>query len=163
VTRPDAIELAPGEPFAAAGARIVRRRADELFALADGVLDVDDAEAVHDMRVASRRLRAALEVFTPCFPRRRHAAVLREVKALADALGERRDPDVRLAALAALAADAPPPLRPGIELLAARTRNEQAAGNAALAGALEAARAGDLHGRLQGLADAGAGVAEGSG
>ena len=34
-----------------------------------GVLDVGDIERVHDMRVATRRLRAALEIFGPCFPR----------------------------------------------------------------------------------------------
>ena len=53
-----------------------------------------EIERVHDMRVATRRLRAALEVFEPCFPGKAHAAVLRQVKALADALGERRDRDV---------------------------------------------------------------------
>ena len=34
----------------------------------EDVLDVADIERVHDMRVATRRLRAALEVFEPCFP-----------------------------------------------------------------------------------------------
>ena len=51
------------------------------------------------MRVASRRLRAALEVFEPCFPRKELQAACDEVKALADALGERRDRDVTIAAL----------------------------------------------------------------
>ena len=49
------------------------------------------------MRVATRRLRAALEVFEPCFPRKRHRKALKKVKALADALGERRDADVEIA------------------------------------------------------------------
>ena len=63
------------------------------------VLDIGDIERVHDMRVATRRLRAALEVFEPCFPKKRLSAALSEVKALADALGERRDRDVTIAAL----------------------------------------------------------------
>ena len=46
------------------------------------------------MRVATRRLRAALEVFEPCFPAGQFADALAEVKAIADALGERRDRDV---------------------------------------------------------------------
>ena len=75
----------------------------ELIEHADGVLDTTDIERVHDMRVATRRLRAALEVFEPCFPRKRFKAALREVKALADALGERRDRDVTIAALDAFA------------------------------------------------------------
>ena len=62
----------------------------------DGVLDIGDVERVHDMRVATRRLRAAMEVFEPCFPRKRFRKALKEVKALADALGERRDRDVEI-------------------------------------------------------------------
>ena len=56
------------------------------------------------MRVASRRLRAVLEMFAPCFPRGPFRGVLRDVKQIADALGERRDPDVHLAAMEKLAA-----------------------------------------------------------
>ena len=59
------------------------------------VLDLGDIEGVHAMRVASRRLRAALEVFGPCLPRKRGARALADVKALAGALGERRDRDVQ--------------------------------------------------------------------
>ncbi|HEV2813641.1 MAG TPA: CHAD domain-containing protein, partial [Solirubrobacteraceae bacterium] len=88
--------------FAEAAARTVAVRAEELWQHSDGVLDTDDIERVHDMRVATRRLRAVLEIFAPCFPRDEHEVVLREVKALADALGARRDPDVQLAALASI-------------------------------------------------------------
>ena len=66
------------------------------------MLDLDDIERVHDMRVATRRLRAALEVFEPCFPRKRYREALKRVKALADALGERRDRDVAIEFLAGL-------------------------------------------------------------
>ena len=51
------------------------------------------------MRVATRRLRAAIEVFWPCFPPKQGKQILAEVKALADALGERRDRDVAIEAL----------------------------------------------------------------
>ena len=63
------------------------------------MLDTGDIERLHDMRVATRRLRAALEIFGPCFPHKRIEAALRDVKALADALEERRDRDVTIAAL----------------------------------------------------------------
>jgi CHAD domain-containing protein len=85
--------------FSAAAARVVRVRAKEIFEHADGVLDLEEAERVHDMRVATRRLRAALEIFEPCFPRKRHRKALKKVKALADALGERRDADVEIGQL----------------------------------------------------------------
>src|SRR5918992_1656738 len=83
--------------------RVVSTRADELLEHSEGALDTTDIERVHAMRVASRRLRAAMEIFAPCFPRKRHKAALKEVKQIADALGERRDRDVAIEALEAFA------------------------------------------------------------
>jgi CHAD domain-containing protein len=147
------IDVSPWEPYTAAAARIVRTRTDELFAQAEGVLDTEDIERVHDMRVATRRLRAVLEIFAPCFPPGPFKAALKDVKALADALGERRDPDVHVAALDAFAAGVPAGDRAGVRLLAERQRARQAEGNAVLAGALERMRDGDLHARLLALAE----------
>jgi CHAD domain-containing protein len=147
------IDVAPFEPYALAAARVVRVRADELFAHEEGVLDTSDIERVHDMRVASRRLRAVLEIFEPCFPKADFKTVLRDVKALADALGERRDPDVHIDAMEAFAAAGQAAGRPGIEALVARLRERQARGNATLAAALEDIRESDLHARLLSLAE----------
>jgi CHAD domain-containing protein len=146
------VELDPEMTFAQAAARTVATRTDELFAHAGGVLDTDEIEHVHDMRVATRRLRAALEVFAPCFPRDVHRAVLREVKALADALGERRDPDVHIDALVKLRRRMPAADHRGVDLLIARARKQQADGNVALREALEEALTRDLRGRLGELA-----------
>lgn len=148
------IGVTPWEPYALAGARIVRVRAAELFEQSDGVLDTADIERVHDMRVASRRLRAVLEIFAPCFPASEFKAVLRDVKALADALGERRDPDVHLDAMRTFARGVTAAQRPGVERLIERLGERQAAGNATLAVALDEVEASDLHGRLLALADA---------
>jgi CHAD domain-containing protein len=148
------LDADPAEPFACAAARILRVRADEMAAEAGGVLDTGDIERVHDMRVATRRLRAVLEIFAPALPKAERKAVLRDVKALADALGARRDPDVQIEAMEAFAAAAPDDVTPGAELLIARLRERQAAGNEALAAALEAAREHDLHARVHALADA---------
>src|SRR5258707_9429888 len=82
--------LGPDMPMREAAALIVQMRTDEVFAFAQGVLDTGDIERVHDMRVATRRLRAALEIFEPCFPPKAYGQALGEVKRLADALGERR-------------------------------------------------------------------------
>ena len=145
------IPLHPQMAFARAAALTVATRAEELFAHSAGVLDTSDIERVHDMRVATRRLRAVLEIFAPCFAREQHRAVLREVKALADALGERRDPDVQLEALAGLQEPMGDDARPGLEAFAERIRAEQAQGNEALAAALRHAEESDLHGRLKAL------------
>jgi CHAD domain-containing protein len=136
-----------------AGARIVRRRADELFAHGEGVLDTSDIERVHDMRVASRRLRAVLEIFEPVFPKGDFKTVLRDVKALADALGERRDPDVHIEALQAFSKALAAANKPGVELLLEDLRARQSQANEALAAALERAQERGLHERLLALAD----------
>src|SRR3954467_12128689 len=139
-------------PFAEAAAATVAVRAEELFEHADGVLDTSDIERVHDMRVASRRLRAVLEIYAPCFPKDRFRPLLKEVKALADALGAPRDPDVLLDRRAALEGVLPKADAPGIEAFAAPVRDEQERGNATLAAALEHAARTNLKGRLALLA-----------
>jgi CHAD domain-containing protein len=67
-----------------------------MMSFTDVALEGKDIEGVHDMRVGSRRLRAALEIFRDAFPRRQLKPMLRDVKRLADALGEVRDLDVML-------------------------------------------------------------------
>ena len=56
----------------------------------------EDPEAVHDMRVASRRMRAAMALFSEALPAR-FASFRRELKWVAGALGAVRDLDVQLA------------------------------------------------------------------
>jgi CHAD domain-containing protein len=138
--------------FRAVAREAVAVRSAEVFEHAAGVLDTDDIERVHDMRVATRRLRAVLEVFAPAFDKREHKAVLKDVKALADALGARRDPDVQLAALTTLEAALPQADHAGIAAFADLLRAEQQDGNATLAAALKAIVDEDLEGRLRRLA-----------
>jgi CHAD domain-containing protein len=97
------VELDCEASFGVAAKRAVKVRAKEVFRHSEGVLDLDDVERVHDMRVATRRLRAGLEIFEDCFPRKRHRKALKRVKALADALGKRRDLDVEIEQLEGLA------------------------------------------------------------
>ena len=141
-------------PFAVAAARTVGVRAGEVFDYAEGVLDTSDIERVHAMRVATRRLRAVLEIFAACFPPEEHRVLLEEVKDLADALGARRDPDVQLEFLDGLESKMGEDERPGIEAFADRVRAEQREGNAVLAMALERIEREQLRERLQNLAAA---------
>jgi len=152
--------LSADEPYAAAGTKIVSVRAAELREHAENVLDISQVERLHDMRVATRRLRAALEIFQPCFPRKPFKAALREVKELADALGERRDRDVTIAALADFTAAMAAPDRPGIESLIGSLRREQTEANDALLAHVSPERLDSLDGRLRDLvaaADGGGG------
>jgi CHAD domain-containing protein len=97
------------------------------------VLDLAQVERVHDMRVATRRLRATLEVFEVCFPRKRHRKALKKVKALADALGERRDLDVELELLQGLADQVAGEDRAALAALIAGLRSQQERANEKLA------------------------------
>lgn len=127
------VELDCDQPFASAAAHVVEIRAAEVFDHSEGVLDVADVERVHDMRVATRRLRAALEVFDSCFPAKRHRKALKRVKALADALGERRDLDVEIELLAGLAEEVDEPGRNALAVLVGERRGLQRQANDELA------------------------------
>lgn len=121
------------EPFGPAAAGVVEVRAAELFEHSRDVLDLGDVERVHDMRVATRRLRAAMEVFEPCFPRKRFRRALKEVKALADALGERRDRDVGIEFLEGFSDQVDPGDREAVDALIEELRAEQLQANEDLA------------------------------
>ncbi len=144
--------LAPDIPMREAAARTVQTRAGEVFGFATGVLDTGDIERVHDMRVATRRLRAALEVFRPCFPEPEFKLALRDVKDLADALGARRDPDVALHEVQEIAAALPPVAAAGVESFEEELRADQELGNTTLEQALAHAVETQLEARLLELA-----------
>ena len=144
-------DLSPEESYGEAAAKIVSTRAGELNEHARGVLDTADIERVHDMRVATRRLRAALEIFEPCFPGKPYRQALREVKRVADGLGERRDRDVAIAALSAFNDQMPVPDRRGVESLIGRLRDEQTEANLELAPLVDQSHLAALNESLEAL------------
>ena len=90
--------------YGEAAEAVIAARVEAVFAHErERVLDLADIEGVHQMRVATRRLRAALEVFAPAFAAqaRRTRAAPRSRRSPA-ALGERRDRDVQLELLESL-------------------------------------------------------------
>jgi CHAD domain-containing protein len=157
VARARDVELDCEAPFAVAAARVIETRAEEVFAQADGILDLEDPERVHDMRVATRRLRAALEIFEPCFPRKRRRKALKRVKALADALGARRDADVEIELLEGVAAEVQGEDREALAGLLGGIRAEQRSANEELRSYVTAKRLKKLRRRLKKLARSAAG------
>jgi len=87
--------LDPAEPFADAMARIVRVRLAEACAFAPAVLDEDEVEALHDLRIAAKRLRYILELSASCFGSGA-AGAAKQARALQDLIGEIHDCDVML-------------------------------------------------------------------
>jgi len=82
--------LSVGESFKA----VIQANLAQLQANEHGMLAGGDAEYLHQMRVALRRLRSAFSVFEPVVPEAAVAPVAAELKWLATRLGPARDWDV---------------------------------------------------------------------
>jgi CHAD domain-containing protein len=106
---PDAAELTQESP---AGAVILAR----LRVLVDALINNDPRvrrdlpDSIHQMRVATRRLRSALRTFRALFDRSRTDPLRAELRWLATELGEARDREVMLARLQKRIAAEPPEL-----------------------------------------------------
>jgi CHAD domain-containing protein len=87
--------LDPITPLGDNAERIVRVRLDELYSFMPRAADPGEVTALHDMRIAAKRLRYILEITHPCFGPYAEAAV-KPVKDLQDLLGEIHDCDVQL-------------------------------------------------------------------
>jgi CHAD domain-containing protein len=74
----------------------MNERLETMRSLVQAVRLNEDVEAVHKMRVATRRLRAAMSLFQPCLPARRFRSWRREVRGITKALGGARDLDVQI-------------------------------------------------------------------
>lgn len=95
----------PAGTLADGAERIVAVRLDELCSFVPRALDAAEVEALHDMRIAAKRLRYVLEVTGPCFGPYAAEAGTR-TKQLQDLLGELHDCDVLLPRLVALVEEA---------------------------------------------------------
>jgi CHAD domain-containing protein len=111
--------LDPDAPFGTTAARIVSVRAQEVLDHAQGAQDPSDVRALHDLRIAAKRLRYLLELTGPQAP-------VKQLKRLQDVLGEIHDCDVQLPPLRALARDAPEREAVGLRTLAIRLATRRA-------------------------------------
>ncbi len=118
--------------FAAEMRLLIGERWGVLWATMPAALAGEDIEGVHDVRVASRRLRAAMDVAVECFPAGWYKPLHRSAKEITRALGEVRDRDVLAAALAAERDAAPVAERPGIQRLIDRVEAERTTARAAM-------------------------------
>jgi CHAD domain len=88
-------KLDPEMPLADAAERIIRVRLDELYSFVPAALDPEHVEALHDLRIAAKRLRYLLEVTGPCFGP--YAATAgKRARDIQDLVGEIHDCDVHL-------------------------------------------------------------------
>jgi len=79
--------------FRQAGRLVIESRVEELREFGDSLHHPFNVEPLHEMRIAAKRLRYALEMLAPCWGGRL-SSCSREVAELQTALGELRDCDI---------------------------------------------------------------------
>ena len=117
--------LQPDQDFGPAMLSLIGPRWERVWSDLDRLRHGDDPDAVHDIRVASRRLRAAMDVAAPCFPAEWYAPLHRTARDITSALGDVRDRDVILEALTAERKQSPPEDHPALDALIARVKAER--------------------------------------
>ncbi len=89
-------------PLAEAAPAMLHAKAGPLFELEAAARGGADADAVHDMRVASRRLREVMRLLAPLYPARDFRRWYRRARSITRALGPVRDSDVFIEEFGAL-------------------------------------------------------------
>ncbi len=137
----DGVAVDPGQTYRSAMRDLIAARWGDVWRAVPVALAGEDPEGVHDVRVASRRLRAAMDVAAGCFPSSWYRPLHRAAKEITGALGEVRDRDVLLESLTQERRGAAAAERPGLDRLIDRIERERVAARAEmerfLAGVIE--------------------------
>jgi CHAD domain-containing protein len=121
------VKQKPEESIRIYAAGLLLKQLDILSSEISGVRKPRDIEAIHRMRVSSRRMRAVLDVFQDCLPTRRGIIWQQTIRRLTGALGEARDTDVQIDSINEIFKSlSDPVLRPGIRRLLLRLRQKRA-------------------------------------
>lgn len=79
-----------------AARQFLLRGADDFYLQLTRARESFDPEAIHDLRVSSRRLREGISLFSDCFRKRQLAPIRKELKGLTEMLGAIRNCDEAL-------------------------------------------------------------------
>ena len=90
-------EISPDETLEACARQIIVNYFHQMMSYKEGAKAGSDIEFVHEMRVTSRRLRAAMDNFADCFPEKSFKKHYKKVKSITRTLGAVRDLDVLIA------------------------------------------------------------------
>jgi CHAD domain-containing protein len=112
-------------PLWIAARGLLYERGEELFRYRDKVIKTLDPEDIHDLRVASRRLREGLALFAPCYSMENIDRIDKKVKKVTRFLGDIRNTDEAILFFTALADELDDACRSDLEPLLASCRNER--------------------------------------
>src|SRR4051794_20556944 len=121
----------------------------KMIAKEEGTLSGEDPEDLHDMRVATRRMRGAARIFGPYFDDNTILKLGRGLRDVAAALGDVRDLDVQLEQARAFKENLPTEQQPGFDRLLAAWEDEREAARNRLCDHLQSNAYGKLKQRLQ--------------
>ena len=102
--------------------KVLRTRFNEMISNEGGTIEGKDIEALHDMRVSSRRIQAVMKVFRAAFPPKAYKKEYARIKTIKDVLGEVRHLDVFIEMLESLRDKFPEKDLRTTELLTARQK-----------------------------------------
>lgn len=88
------VPLTPETPPLTCARQLILERVQEMAKFEAGTRKGEDLEALHDMRVWSRRLREAFEIFAFCFPEKIYNKLYDRVRQVTKTLGKAREADV---------------------------------------------------------------------
>lgn len=91
---PEKADIYPADTMALAGRKVLAYYYGRMLSEEARVRGEGDVDAIHDMRVATRRLRSALRIFGPFYRRSEVKPLRRGLRRVAAALGAVRDLDV---------------------------------------------------------------------
>lgn len=86
--------ISPDETLETCARQIIMGYFSQMMSYKAGAKHGIDIEFVHEMRVTSRRLRAAMDNFADCFPEKTFKKHYKRVKAITRTMGSVRDLDV---------------------------------------------------------------------
>jgi putative phosphoesterase len=107
-------------------AEAVTSQMDALIKESEGVIAQKDVENVHRMRVASRRVRAALDTFEDCLPADHAGSWRKDIRRITRVLGAARDADVQIGFLNGVTPSSGPDQSFGIKLILTLKEKERA-------------------------------------
>ncbi len=94
VTAPKIEEISPDKTLEVCARQIIVSYFHHMMSYKEGAKDGSDIEFVHEMRVTSRRLRAAMDNFADCFPEKSFKKHYKKIKLITQTMGAVRDLDV---------------------------------------------------------------------